>query len=87
MKKYGREHRDRQTTVVTRSLKAYTMAQRRARERQIAGSVDLYKRAVDLDQNFAMAYARIGVQYVNEEQLETARVRAESAYELRRSRK
>jgi tetratricopeptide (TPR) repeat protein len=42
-----------------------------------------YRRAVDLDPNFAMAYARIGVQYVNEEQLETAKEYVQKAYDLR----
>src|SRR6185295_7033867 len=35
------------------------------------------------DPNFAMAYARIGVHYVNEEQLEAAKEYVQKAYDLR----
>ena len=42
-----------------------------------------YKRAVELDPNFAMAYARIAVHYGNQQQVEAAKPYVEKAYELR----
>ena len=53
-------------------------AKGRARE-----SLAFYNRAVELDPNFAMAYARIGVFYINQEQLETAKQYLQKAYDLR----
>ena len=53
-------------------------AKGRARE-----SLVLYQRAVELDPNFAMAYARIGVHYVNQDQLEAAKQWVQKAYDLR----
>ncbi len=46
-------------------------------------SLTFYKRAVELDPNFAMAYARIGVHYGNQEQLEAAKEYVQKAYDLR----
>jgi tetratricopeptide (TPR) repeat protein len=42
-----------------------------------------YQRAVDLDPNFAMAYARIAVFYGNQSQLERAKEYVQKAYDLR----
>ena len=53
-------------------------AKGRARE-----SLTFYKRAAELDPNFAMAYARIGVYYGNQEQIETAKEYTHKAYDLR----
>ncbi len=71
------------TTSSLEALKAFSMgnderARGRARE-----SLTFYKRAIDLDPNFAMAYARIGVFYGNQEQLEAAKEYVQKAYDLR----
>ncbi len=50
----------------------------RARE-----SLVFYKRAVELDPNFAMAHARIGVHYFNQGQVETSKEHIQKAYDLR----
>ncbi|HKG59497.1 MAG TPA: protein kinase [Pyrinomonadaceae bacterium] len=71
------------TTSSLEALKAYTMANDERAKGRARESLAFYKRAVDLDPNFAMAYARIGVQYVNEEQLEAAKEYVQKAYELR----
>jgi tetratricopeptide (TPR) repeat protein len=46
-------------------------------------SVAMFKRAIELDPNFAMAYARLGVAYGNFGQIETAQKYVEKAFELR----
>jgi tetratricopeptide (TPR) repeat protein len=71
------------TTSSLEALKAYTMANDERAKGRARGALTFYKRAVDLDPNFAMAYARIGVQYVNDEQLETAKEYVQKAYDLR----
>ncbi|HJT28653.1 MAG TPA: protein kinase [Pyrinomonadaceae bacterium] len=71
------------TTSSLEALKAYTMANDERAKGRSREALTFYKRAVDLDPNFAMAYARIGVQYVNDEQLETAKEYVQKAYDLR----
>lgn len=71
------------TTSSLEALKAYTMANDERAKGRAREALTFYKRAVDLDPNFAMAYARIGVQYVNDEQLETAKEYVQKAYDLR----
>ena len=71
------------TTASLEALKAYAMgneARAMGNERE---SLPLYKRAVDLDPNFAMAYARIGVHYANQQQPDAAREYVQKAYDLR----
>jgi eukaryotic-like serine/threonine-protein kinase len=71
------------TTSSLEALKAYTMANDERAKGRSREALTFYKRAVDLDPNFAMAYARIGVQYVNDELLETAKEYVQKAYDLR----
>jgi len=71
------------TTSSLEALKAYTMANDERAKGRSPEALTFYRRAVDLDPNFAMAYARIGVQYVNDEQLETAKAYVQKAYDLR----
>jgi eukaryotic-like serine/threonine-protein kinase len=71
------------TTSSLDALKAFAMGnEERAKGRERESYV-LYKRAADLDPNFAMAHARIGVYYINQGQLETAKEWFEKAYALR----
>ena len=71
------------TTSSLEALKAYAMANEERAKGRARESLTFYKRAIDLDPNFAMAYARIGVHYGNVEQLEAAKPYVEKAYELR----
>ncbi|HKO60099.1 MAG TPA: protein kinase [Pyrinomonadaceae bacterium] len=71
------------TTSSLEALKAYAMAnQERAKGRPLEAA-NLYKRAIELDPNFAMAYARMAVFHGNREELEQAQPYAQKAYDLR----
>ena len=71
------------TTSSLDALKAFAMGdEERSRGRQ-RESLPFYMRAVELDPNFAMAYARIGVSYGNQEQVEAAKEYVQKAYDLR----
>jgi eukaryotic-like serine/threonine-protein kinase len=71
------------TTSSLEALKAYAMANEERAKGRARESLTFYKRAVELDPNFAMAYARIGVHYVNEAQFEAAKEYVQKAYDLR----
>ena len=71
------------TTSSLEALKAYAMGDEERTKGRARESLVFYKRAVDLDPNFAMAYARIGVHYFNQEQIETSKQYTQKAYELR----
>src|SRR5690349_19047087 len=71
------------TTQSLDALKAFAMGNEERAKGNARESLALYQRAVELDPNFAMAYARIGVQYVNEEQLEKSKEYFQKAYDLR----
>jgi serine/threonine protein kinase/tetratricopeptide (TPR) repeat protein len=71
------------TTSSLEALKAYAMANEERAKGRAREALTFYKRAVELDPNFAMAYARVGVQYVNQEQIETAKQYVQKAYDLR----
>jgi serine/threonine protein kinase/tetratricopeptide (TPR) repeat protein len=71
------------TTSSLEALKAFAMGNEERAKGRTREALTFYRRAVELDPNFAMAYARIGVQYVNEEQLETAKEYVQKAYDLR----
>ena len=71
------------TTSSLEALKAYaTGNQQRATGKQL-DAINSYKRAIELDPNFAMAYARLAVNFGNVGLLEQARVYAQKAFELR----
>ena len=71
------------TTSSLEALKAFSMGNEERAKGNARESLTFYKRAVDLDPNFAMAYARIGVYYGNQEQLEAAKQYVQKAYDLR----
>ena len=71
------------TTSSLEALKAFTMANDERAKGRARESLTFYKRAVELDPNFAMAYARVGVFYINQEQMETAKPYLQKAYDLR----
>ena len=71
------------TTSSLEALKAYAMANDERAKGNAREALGFYKRAAELDPNFAMAYARIGVHYINSGQAESAREYAQKAYDLR----
>ena len=71
------------TTSSLEALKAYAMANEERAKGRNRESLTFYKRAVELDPNFAMAYARIGVYYGNQYQVEVAKEYVQKAYDLR----
>jgi tetratricopeptide (TPR) repeat protein len=71
------------TTGSLEALQAYTLGLQRTNEEDVTGAVELFKRAVGLDPNFAMAYARMGTTYSNSGQVALAAENTRKAYELR----
>jgi serine/threonine protein kinase len=71
------------TTSSLDALKAYSLGL----EKHLAGSymeaIPLYRRATELDSNFAIAYARLGAVYSNTRQFDLASQAAQKAFELR----
>ena len=71
------------TTSSLEALKAYSMGdEKRAREGDLA-SMPFYKRAVELDPNFAIAYARLGAVYGNLGEISLSEQSAQKAFDLR----
>jgi len=71
------------TTSSLEALQAYAMGDDERNKGRAREALVFYKRAVDLDPNFAMAFARIGVHYFNQEQIETSKQYIQKAYDLR----
>jgi tRNA A-37 threonylcarbamoyl transferase component Bud32/tetratricopeptide (TPR) repeat protein len=73
----------RATTPSLEALKAYSLAEaERTRGREVP-SIPLYKRALDLDPNFALAHARLGTVFGNAGQTTLARQHRTQAFSLR----
>ena len=71
------------TTSSLEALQAYSEGQRLAREKGDTDALPFLKRAVELDPNFARAYASLGVRYNNLGQASLAIENVRKAYELR----
>jgi serine/threonine protein kinase/tetratricopeptide (TPR) repeat protein len=71
------------TTPSLEALKAFSMGGRTARRTGDAEAIPFYKHAIELDPNFALAYAALGVSYFNLNQADLAAENATKAYELR----
>ena len=71
------------TTSSLEALKAYAMGNDERTRGRARESLSFYQRAVELDPNFAMAYARIAVFHGNQGQLELAKEYVQKAYDLR----
>ncbi len=71
------------TTTSLDALKAYSEGFRTARRTGDAEAIPFYKRAIELDPNFAIAYAALGTSYFNLNQGDLAAENATKAYELR----
>ena len=71
------------TTPSLEALKAYSEGIGTARRTGDAEAIPFYKRAIELDPNFAIAYAALGTSYFNLNQGDLAAENATKAYELR----
>ena len=71
------------TTSSLEALKAFSMGNEARGSGRARESLTFYQKAVELDPNFAMAYARIAVFYGNQTQLELAKEYVRKAFDLR----
>jgi eukaryotic-like serine/threonine-protein kinase len=71
------------TTSSLEALKAFTAGTEQFRTDNQVGAVTFYKRAVELDPNFAMAYARLAVVYGNRGEHDLAEQYTKKAFDLR----
>jgi serine/threonine protein kinase/tetratricopeptide (TPR) repeat protein len=71
------------TTPSLEALKAYSMGTITGRTKSHAEAIPFYQRAIELDPNFAMAYAALGAAYFDLQQPSLAAPNLKKAYELR----
>ncbi len=71
------------TTTSLEALKAFSMGITTARTKGDAAAIPFIKRALELDPNFAVAYASLGVQYHNLGQASLSAENIKKAYALR----
>jgi len=71
------------TTPSLEALQTYSMGGRTRRRKGDAEAIPFFKRAIELDPNFALAYAGLSLAYFNLNQAGLAAENATKAYELR----
>src|ERR1700730_4076885 len=71
------------TTPSLEALKTFSMGVTTQGEKGDAEAIPFFKRAIEIDPNFAMAYARVGISYANLGQPSLALQNLEKAYSLR----
>ena len=71
------------TTSSLEALNAYSLGRKTRREKGSAEAIPFFRRAVQLDPNFATAYARIGAVYGNLGEIRLAKENTWKAFELR----
>jgi len=71
------------TTNSLAALKSYTLGRKTVRENGDAEAIPFYKRAIELDPTFALAYAVLGVDYSNLNQPSLAADYLKKAFDLR----
>jgi eukaryotic-like serine/threonine-protein kinase len=71
------------TTSSLEALKSYTVGDQKHALGDDLGAAPFYKRAIELDPNFAMAYARLAVVYSNFGQMSVSEPYLDKAFELR----
>ncbi|MGA7222589.1 MAG: protein kinase, partial [Candidatus Acidiferrales bacterium] len=71
------------TTNSLEALKAYTLGQKAAFEKGDVEAIPFFKRAIELDPNFAWAYAYLGIDYSNLNQPSVAADYLKKAFDLR----
>lgn len=82
VRKYNAEPEDVSTPSLD-ALKIYTLAHQAQLTDRALESVSLYKKALELDPNFAMAYLGLGANYFNLDETSQAAEDVQKAYELR----
>jgi eukaryotic-like serine/threonine-protein kinase len=71
------------TTPSLEALKAYSLGRKAQYQRGNSAAMPLFKRAIELDPNFAVAYAALGIAYSNLGETGLANENLQRAYELR----
>jgi serine/threonine protein kinase/Tfp pilus assembly protein PilF len=71
------------TTPSLEALKAYSLGQKTSYAKGNTAALPFFKRAVELDPNFALAYAAISIVYSNLNEVGRAAENARKAYEVR----
>jgi serine/threonine protein kinase/tetratricopeptide (TPR) repeat protein len=71
------------TTPSLEALKAYSLGRKTEYQRGNSAALPLFKRAIELDPNFAVAYAGLGIAYSNLGESGLANENLQRAYELR----
>jgi eukaryotic-like serine/threonine-protein kinase len=71
------------TTPSLEALKTFSMGVTSQTEKGDAEAIPFFKRAIEIDPNFAMAYARLGISYANLGQPSLALENLKKAYDLR----
>ena len=71
------------TTASLEALKAYSAGRRASLNESMVAGIPLQKRAIELDPNFALAYAHLALSYADTGQTGPAGEAATRAYELR----
>ena len=71
------------TTSSLEALKAFSLGDQERNKSTYLNAVPFYKRAIELDPNFGMAYARVAVMYSNLGQPQVAAEYARKAFDLR----
>ena len=71
------------TTSSLEALKSYTLGEAQHDNQEELAAIPFYKRAVDLDPNFAAAYAKLGTIYNNLGEAEQAEEYRKKAFELK----
>jgi len=71
------------TTTSLAALKAFSLGEEKRAQGQDIETVSYYKMAADLDPQFALAYGRLGVIYVNAQEFELGKQYYQKAFDLR----
>jgi eukaryotic-like serine/threonine-protein kinase len=71
------------TTSSLEALRAYSLGAKSLTQSSDVEAIPFYKRAIELDPNFALAYAGLGTSYGNLEESDLARTNYQKAYEMR----
>jgi serine/threonine protein kinase len=71
------------TTSSLEALRAYSLGAKNLTQSSDVEAIPFYKRAIELDPNFALAYAGLGTSYDNLEESDLARANYQKAYEMR----
>ena len=74
---------DEATTTSLEALKQYSTGMKVLQERGSLDAVPYFKKAVEIDPNFALAHARLGIEFYNLNQIGIAKDEIGKAFELR----